>query len=39
MENTIDICQKVLSLPIHSEMDLKTVNYISDKIKSFFNKN
>lgn len=30
-----DLCKRVLSLPIHTEMDDRTVKYIIDSVKSF----
>lgn len=32
------LCDEVVSLPIHTEMDTKTLNYIIDNVTSFFNK-
>ncbi len=34
---TEKLCQEVLSLPIHTEMDEKQLNYISEKVLQFFN--
>ena len=31
------LCDRVLSLPIHTEMDSETQNYIIESVKSFFN--
>ncbi|MEZ4958157.1 MAG: DegT/DnrJ/EryC1/StrS family aminotransferase, partial [Saprospiraceae bacterium] len=30
------LCEEVISLPIHTEMDDKLLNYISSSVKSFF---
>ena len=35
---TEQLCQEVLSLPIHTEMDNTTLNYIIESVKSFFSK-
>ena len=35
---TEQLCQQVLSLPIHTEMDNTTLNYIIESVKSFFSK-
>jgi dTDP-4-amino-4,6-dideoxygalactose transaminase len=32
------LCDQVLSLPIHTEMNSDHMNYICDSVKSFFNK-
>ena len=32
-----DLCNSVLSLPIHTELDSEQLNYIVEQIKSFFN--
>lgn len=32
------LCNQVLSLPIHTEMDIEVMNYICSTVKSFFNK-
>jgi len=31
------LCQEVISLPIHTEMNQDTIDYIADKVKTFFN--
>jgi UDP-2-acetamido-2-deoxy-ribo-hexuluronate aminotransferase len=36
LENTEDLCKTVLSLPIHTEMDLEQLEYICNHIKKFF---
>lgn len=36
--NTEELCDEVLSLPIHSEMNLEAMQYVCNSIKSFFNK-
>jgi dTDP-4-amino-4,6-dideoxygalactose transaminase len=33
---TEKLCSSVLSLPIHTEMDDETLNYITNKVKEFF---
>jgi dTDP-4-amino-4,6-dideoxygalactose transaminase len=33
---TEKLCKSVLSLPIHTEMDNETLNYITNKVKEFF---
>ena len=33
---TEELCKAVISLPIHTEMDNSTLEYISDSVKSFF---
>jgi dTDP-4-amino-4,6-dideoxygalactose transaminase len=33
------LCREVISLPIHTEMDAETQNYIIDSVKSFFTAN
>jgi UDP-2-acetamido-2-deoxy-ribo-hexuluronate aminotransferase len=33
-----DLCDQVLSLPIHTEMNSDHMNFICDSVKSFFNK-
>ena len=37
LSNTEKLCNEVLSLPIHTEMNLDDMNFICDKIKSFYN--
>lgn len=37
LNNTEDLCKSVLSLPIHTEMDLDQLEYICNHIKYFFN--
>ena len=37
LEVSDQLCSEVLSLPIHTEMNLEQLNYITDTIKSFFN--
>jgi len=34
---TESLCQMVISLPMHTELDEPTLNYITDSIKEFFN--
>jgi UDP-2-acetamido-2-deoxy-ribo-hexuluronate aminotransferase len=34
---TEELCQNVLSLPIHTEMDEQVLGYITETVKSFFN--
>lgn len=36
MSVTKELCDQVLSLPIHTEMDNTTLTYITDQVKSFF---
>lgn len=36
LSNTEELCKSVLSLPIHTEMTSDTMNYIIDKVLSFF---
>ena len=36
LTNTEQLCREVLSLPIHTEMNLEIQNYIIDAIKEFF---
>jgi UDP-2-acetamido-2-deoxy-ribo-hexuluronate aminotransferase len=33
-----ELCDQVLSLPIHTEMNIDHINFICDSVKSFFNK-
>ncbi|MBC7886175.1 MAG: DegT/DnrJ/EryC1/StrS family aminotransferase [Saprospiraceae bacterium] len=33
---TEELCREVISLPIHTEMDDMQLNYITDKVKTFF---
>ncbi|MDA9773333.1 DegT/DnrJ/EryC1/StrS family aminotransferase [Saprospiraceae bacterium] len=35
--NTEELCEAVISLPIHTEMDKETIEYITDKVIQFFN--
>ena len=35
--NTILLCDEVISLPMHSELDDDQINFICDKIKDFLN--
>lgn len=37
LKNTENLCKTVLSLPIHTEMDLDQLEYISKQINNFFN--
>ncbi len=37
LESTEALCSSVLSLPIHTEMDLGSIKHITDSIRSFFN--
>lgn len=37
MSVTKALCDQVLSLPIHTEMDQSTLAYITEQVKSFFN--
>ena len=37
LNNTEYLCRSVLSLPIHTEMNIKQMEYIVEHIKSFFN--
>jgi UDP-2-acetamido-2-deoxy-ribo-hexuluronate aminotransferase len=37
LEVSSQLCSEVLSLPIHTEMNLEQLNYVTDAIKSFFN--
>ena len=32
-----ELCDQVLSLPIHTEMNIEHVNFICNTVKSFFN--
>jgi dTDP-4-amino-4,6-dideoxygalactose transaminase len=34
--NTEELCKTVISLPMHSEMEIEQLNYICDQIKLFF---
>ena len=36
LANTSFLCDSVISLPIHTEMDEKQLNYITETVKSFF---
>lgn len=36
LENTTELCQTVLSLPMHSELDSAQVEYICEHIRAFF---
>jgi UDP-2-acetamido-2-deoxy-ribo-hexuluronate aminotransferase len=38
LPNSELLCSQVLSLPIHTEMDIEVMNYICSTVKSFFNK-
>ena len=33
---TEQLCKEVISLPIHTEMKVEDINYISETVKSFF---
>ena len=33
---TEQLCEEVLSLPIHTEMDKETLSYIVENVKAFF---
>ncbi len=35
LPNTMQLTEEVLSLPMHTEMDDKTLNYITNSIKEF----
>jgi dTDP-4-amino-4,6-dideoxygalactose transaminase len=35
---TEQLCQEVMSLPIHTEMDKETLNFIINAVKAFFTK-
>ena len=35
---TETLCEQVLSLPVHTEMDEETQNYIIERVREFFNK-
>lgn len=35
--NTEELCKAVISLPIHTEMDKETIEYITNKVIQFFN--
>ncbi len=37
LPNTEVLCQEVLSLPIHTEMDAVQLNYIAENVRKFFN--
>ncbi len=37
LPNTEVLCQEVLSLPIHTEMDAGQLNYIAENVRKFFN--
>jgi len=39
LPNTELLCQEVISLPIHTEMDEKQLSFITNKVKAFFEKN
>jgi len=39
LANTKDLCQSVISLPIHTEMDRETQEYIIQSVTSFFYNN
>ena len=36
-QETEVLCEQVLSLPMHTELDLETLNYIADTVKEFLN--
>lgn len=36
LANTEELCKEVISLPIHTEMDETQLNYICEKVKTFF---
>ena len=38
LETTEKLCNEVLSLPIHTEMNLEDMKYVCNSIKSFFKK-
>lgn len=38
LPTSIELCDQVLSLPIHTEMDSDHINFICDSVKLFFNK-
>ena len=37
LANTEELCDQVLSLPIHSEINIEHINFICSNVKSFFN--
>ena len=37
LKNTEQLCNEVISLPIHTEMDTKQLKYITETVKAFFN--
>ena len=37
LDNTEQLCDEVLSLPIHTEMNIEHINFICNTIKTFFN--
>jgi len=39
LPTTEKLCESVLSLPIHTELSEKTLNFISDNVRSFFAEN
>ena len=38
LATTEKLCNEVLSLPIHTEMNIDSVNFICNSVQSFFNK-
>ena len=36
LANTEALCESVISLPVHTEMDAETQNFIIESVKSFF---
>jgi UDP-2-acetamido-2-deoxy-ribo-hexuluronate aminotransferase len=38
LASTEELCEEVLSLPIHTEMNIDNMNYICNKVQSFFKK-
>lgn len=38
LEVTVGLCQTVLSLPMHTELEEEQLNYITNKVLEFFNK-
>ena len=36
---TIELCKNVISLPMHTELDIDTQNYIIESVLEYINKN
>jgi dTDP-4-amino-4,6-dideoxygalactose transaminase len=35
---TEELCEEVLSLPIHTEMNIESMNFVCNNVQSFFKK-